>query len=601
MDNPLLLVVAVPLAVALLNLVLPVLLRKLLVLFGLGFSLVLIVGMFRALPPPWEAMGVTILGLDKLGFAALAFIHLLALLIFFFCLKGLEPATRKPFLVLFPLTVSFAAGTVLSRQVLGFLIFWGLSGLTLYGFALLGRGQDAPAAAKKTFILIGGSDAFLIMGLALMGLKSGWTLVNAGTPLTEWTGSVAFLLLLLAALAKAGGFPLHTWVPDFSREAPVESAALLPASLDKLLGIYLLTRMMAGWFEVGMVVRLVVVTLGAVTIITAVMMAMVQHNGRRLLGYHAVSQVGYMIMGVASGSALAFAGGLFHLLNNTLYKSNLFLALGSVEKRAGSRELDDLGGLGRAMPLTFVAALLGALSISGIPPFNGFFSKWMIYQGLLEKAAGLPRGFAVWLLLCLVLAVFGSALTLASFMKFIHALFLGRRPERLESVREAPANQWLATGILAILCVAFGLFARSLPLRLFVYPAVEEAGFSRPGFLGLYNPLLVLGLFLGAFLLGLVIYLLTRKVREDSVYLGGQSPAEYFRAVGTEFYREIAEMKPLKTLYRLAEKKVFDLYHLGSGATLGLCGLLQKAHPGQLRLYMLFIVLGVLLLLVLGG
>jgi formate hydrogenlyase subunit 3/multisubunit Na+/H+ antiporter MnhD subunit len=600
MDNPLLLVVAVPLAVALLNLFLPVLVRKVLVLLGLGFALVLIAGMFHVLPPPWETMGTTLLALDKLGFLALAFIHVLSLIIFLFCLSGLEPETQKPFLVLFPLTVAFAAGTVLSRPLLGFLVFWGLSGLTLYGFALLGRGAEAPSAAKKTFILVGGSDAFLIMGLALMGLKSGWTLVDSRIPLADWGGALAFAFLLLAALAKAGGFPLHTWVPDFSQEAPIESAAFLPASLDKLLGIYLLTRMMSGWFEVGMAVRMVVVTFGAITIITAVMMALVQHNGRRLLGYHAVSQVGYMIMGVASGSTLAFAGGLFHMVNHTLYKSDLFLSLGSVEKRAGSRELDDLGGLAKSMPVTFVMALLGALSISGLPPFNGFFSKWMIYQGLLEKAAGLPRGYAIWLLLCLILAVFGSALTLASFMKFIHAVFLGRRPERLEGVREAPFNQWLATGILALLCIGFGLFAGPIPLRLFVYPAVEGSGFSRPAFFGLYDPLLVLAFFLGSFLLGLIIYLLTRKVREDSVYLGGQSPAECFRAVGTEFYKEIAEMRPLKALYRMAEAKLFDIYHLGSRATFGLSHLLQRVHRGFLQVYVLFIVFGVLLFMILA-
>jgi formate hydrogenlyase subunit 3/multisubunit Na+/H+ antiporter MnhD subunit len=390
-------------------------------------------------------------------------------------------------------------------------------------------------------------------------------------------------------------------VPDFSRDAPVESAALMPASLDKLLGIYLLTRMMSGYFDIGPFVRMTIVSLGALTVIIAVMMAMVQHNGRRLLGYHAVSQVGYMIMGVASGSALAFAGGLFHLLNNTLYKSSLFLSLGSVEKRTGTSDLDDLGGLARAMPLTFVMALIGALSISGIPPFNGFFSKWMIYQGLLEKASGLAPGYAIWLLVCLVLAVFGSALTLASFMKFLHAVFLGQRPERLAGVKEAPANQWLATGTLAVLCVGFGLFAREIPLRMFVLPAAEEAGMAPAAFLGLYNPRFILLLFALAFVLGLVVFLLTRKTRHDEVYLGGNAQAEIFRVSGTAFYREITEMKPFKGIYRRAEGKVFDIYDLGSKATFGFSHLLQKAHAGLLQVYVLFILFGFLAFLVLAG
>jgi formate hydrogenlyase subunit 3/multisubunit Na+/H+ antiporter MnhD subunit len=601
MDNPLVLIIALPLGVAFLNLVLPALLRKALIVVGIILGLYLIRGFFDAPPPGFELLGATALALDKLSLLALTFIHILSLVIFVFCLKGLDAGTEKSFLVLYPLTLAFSSGTVLSSHALGFLVFWGLSGLTLYGFALLGRNENAPATAKKTFMLVGGSDAFLIMGLALMALKSGWTLVGAKIPLDNPAGWLAFIFLLMAGLAKAGGFPLHTWVPDFSRDAPVESAAFLPASLDKLLGIYLITRMMSGSFEVGLFLRMTIVTLGAVTVITAVMMAMVQHNGRRLLGYHAVSQVGYMIMGVASGSALAFAGGLFHLLNNTLYKSNLFLALGSVEKRAGTNELDDLGGLAKAMPVTFVMALIGALSISGIPPFNGFFSKWMIYQGLLEKASGLTPGYALWLLVCLVLAVFGSALTLASFMKFLHAVFLGQRPDRLAGVKEAPANQWLATGILALLCVGFGLFAREIPLRLFVLPAAEEAGLAPAAFLGLYSPRFVLLLFALAFLLGLVVFLLIRKPRHDEVYLGGNAQAEIFRVAGTAFYREITEMRPFKSIYRQAEKKSFDIYDLCSRATLSLSRGLQKAHAGILQVYVLFILFGVVLFMILAG
>lgn len=599
MVDPLLLVVAVPLAVAALNIFLPVVLRKCLVFLGTAAGLFLVVRFYRFPPASFGLPGATALALDRLSLLALTFIFVLSFVIFVFCLRGLEPTTEKSFLVLYPAAVSFAAATVLSPNTVVFLVFWGLSGLALYGFALLGRGPNAPAAAKKTFIIVGGSDALLILGLALLSLKAGWSLTHRGIPLSDPAAWTAFVCLLIASFAKAGGFPLHTWVPDFSEEAPVESAAFLPASLDKLLGIYLLARIMAGLFEVGPFIRLVVITLGALTIIVAVMMAMVQHSGRRLLGYHAVSQVGYMIMGVGSGSALAFAGGLFHLVNNTLYKSNLFLSLGSVEKRAGSHDLDDLGGLARNMPATFVMALVGALSISGIPPFNGFYSKWMIYQGLLEKAAGLTRGYAVWLLVCFVLAVFGSALTLASFMKFLHAVFLGRRPDRLEKVGEAPANQWLATGALAVLCAGFGLFAAKVPLRFFILPAAAGSGFVAPTFPGFYDPGLVLALFAAAAALGLLVFLTAKKTRYDDVYLGGQTPSEYFRAVGTEFYREIVEMKPLCVFYRLAQRGRFDIYDLGSRGTFSLSHLLQRLHPGLLPAYLLFILFGLVLFLAL--
>jgi formate hydrogenlyase subunit 3/multisubunit Na+/H+ antiporter MnhD subunit len=601
MANPLFLLIAVPLGIGIINLLLPPIVRKAATLLGLVFCAILVARLFGDSPGSVKFLGLTVASLDRTSLLIVALIQLLGLIILVFSLFGVEKDVERRFFVLYPLTIAFSSGVAVSDHALAFLIFWSLAGLMLYGFALLGGGKEAPAAAKKTFILVGGSDAFLLFGLALMALKNqgSWSLSNPAIPIQDGAASAAFVFLLIAALAKAGGFPFHTWVPDFCREAPIESSALLPATLDKLLGIYLLARIMTTYFEGGLAIQLVVITLGALTVVTGVMMAMIQHNGRRLLGYHAVSQVGYMIMGVGSGTALGFAGGLFHLINNTLYKSGLLLSLGSVEKRAGSNDLDDLGGLGKLMPATFVIALIGSLSIAGIPPFNGFFSKWMIYQGLLEKTAdpGLNKGLQAWLLVCLILAIFGSALTLASFMKFLHAAFLGRRPRRLDGVREAPFNQWVAGGLLAALCVAFGIFARELPLRRLIVPAVQEAGLAPSSSLGFYNPQVVFILFAVAFLLGLAVYFVNRRIRFDDVYLGGQSPAEHFRIIGTEFFNEIRNLRPLKTAYDWAEKKYFDVYDLGAKAIFGFSRWLQEAHTGLLPLYLVFVLVGLLVLL----
>ena len=167
-----------------------------------------------------------------------------------------------------------------------------------------------------------------------------------------------------------------------------------------------------------------------ITIITAVMMALVQHNYKRLLGFHAVSQVGYMILGFGMGSVIGVAAGLFHMINNALYKSGLFLSAGCVEYRTGKEDIDDLGGLSKAMPVTFIASLIFAMSISGVPPFNGFASKWMIYQGIIDFGTGAGFANKLWMI-WLGLAVLGSALTLASFIKFIGGIFLGRRNQNL--------------------------------------------------------------------------------------------------------------------------------------------------------------------------
>jgi len=596
MANPIVLLVLIPLAAGLVNLLLPIGLRKIVTLLSVSFGVYGVVGIFTQTPEPVSVFGLAVASADKMSLFALIFLQLLSFIILIFSLSGVEKEIAKPFFVLYPLTLAFCNGAVVSRHALAFLIFWGLSGLTLYGFALLGRGSGAPSAAKKTFIIVGGSDAFLILGVALLALQTGNWMLDGPSIAVKGAALGAFICFLIAALAKAGGFPFHTWVPDFSREAPIESVAFMPASLDKILGIYLLFRMMTLIFQSTLFIHLLIVTLGALTVITAVMMAMVQHNGRRLLGYHAVSQVGYMIMGVGSGSALALAGGLFHLVNNTIYKSSLFLTLGAVEKRTGTSDLEALGGLAKVMPATFIVALVGSLSISGIPPFNGFFSKWMIYQGLLERTAdpSLAAGYKIWLLVCLLLAVFGSVLTLASFMKFIHAAFLGRRPERLNSIREAPINQWSAAGFLALLCLVFGVLAREIPLRLFINPVLAENNLVPGASSGLYNPQLIFLLFGGVFLIGLLIFWITKKIRFDEVNLGGRRPGDSFRIIGTEFYNEIKAMKPLRTFYGWAEKKYFDVYDLGARVTFGAAHGLQKAHAGLLPIYLLFLVLGLL-------
>lgn len=602
LNNNLLLLILIPLAISFLNIFLPTILRKILVFAALIVTSIITINLFNANNETFTLFSNTILSLDKMSYFALAGIQLLSFIILIFSLKGVENNIQKQFFALYPLTLAFSNGVILSEHSFSFLIFWGLSGLTLYLFNLLGKTKGTPKTAKKTFLIIGGSDAFLIMGLAIVWFLNpgnSWSLLSTNIPLVDGLSYTAFFLFLIASFSKAGGFPFHTWVPDYSKDSPVESVAFLPASLDKLLGIYLLARMVTTLFEIDILVNLIIVTLGAITIIIAAMMAMIQNNGRKLLGYSTISQVGYMIMGIGSGSILAFAGGLFHMINHTIYKSNLFLALGSVEKRTGTNELNKLGGLGKIMPFTFIMALIGTLSTSGVPPFNGFFSKWMIYQGIIEKTATLTVGYQIWMLICLILAIFGSALTLAVFIKFIHAIFLGKYQKKFAKIKRTPINQILATGLLSSLCIIFGIWAVKIPLNNFIIPALQDSGLSAPQFIGTYNPQLIILLFGLAFVTGMIIYLFTKKVKFDNNYLGGMDAEERFRILGTEFYNEVKNMKPLNTLYNWAEKKYFDIYDITTKFTNSTAKLLQQAHPGQLHLYLLYIVVGLLIFLLL--
>ncbi len=590
-NNYLFLLVVIPIIATIINLFVPKIIKKLITLASVIWSLVLSIKVFSAAAFSFSLFGVTLFQTDVLSKFILLFINILSTIILIYCLKNVKKEYEGKFFLLFTLTVSFCNGVTLSSNMIAFIIFWGLSGLLIYLYDLLNAPQSAESA-RKSFIIIGTSDVLLLFGLIVMYvLTQDSNLFVSKIALTNVITYIAFFCLLLASFAKAGAFPMHTWVPDFAKDAPIESVALLPAALDKLLGIYLLARIMNTLFIYPFAIRAIVMILGALTIIIAVMMALIQHNGRKLLGYHAVSQVGYMVLGIGTGTPIGIIGGLFHMINHAIYKSSLFLSFGSVEKRTGTAELDKLGGLAKRMPLTFVAALIGALSISGVPPFNGFFSKWMVYQGVLVTASQQGRIWQIVLNVCFVLAIFGSALTLASFIKFLHATFLGKLPKKYEGVKEISFNNWFANLLLGALCIIFGVFVFAIPIKWFLLPIIG-AGSIKTLLLGFYSSKIILYFFAASILLGLIIYIVFKKIRFDNEYVGTYPTTDEHRATGVEFYNEISSMKPFNKIYEWANKKYFDIYKWGTVFSLWLGGVFHKLHSGLLHTYAIWTLAG---------
>lgn len=505
------------------------------------------------------------------------------------------------------LTLVSSLGAVFSNNLILFMIFWGFLGLLLYLLIEFGQTENASYTAKKAFIIIGGTDALMLLGLALVWQLTGSLQMDEiSISLNTKAAVLAYMCLAAGAFAKAGAMPFHTWVPDTAQDAPTPVTAFLPASLDKLLGIYFLARISLNMFKMNTAMNTVLMIVGSITIVAAVMMALVQHDLKRLLGYHAVSQVGYMVLGIGTGNPIGIAGGLFHMLNHAIYKSCLFLSGGAVEKEAGTTDLEKLGGFGKIMPITFITFLIASLSISGIPPFNGFASKWMVYQGIIKTAGNGSHLWIIWL----IAAMFGSALTLASFMKLIHAVFLGqpaKKQPRINQVltkteaminqrRETSPTMWIPQVFLAGLCVIFGVFAYSIPLKMFIFSSLGE----KIEFLGIWNASLATILAIVGIIVGVIIYLLgtITKARETEAFIGGEILEKQpdMRISGTEFYNTIKDITPLGTIYRLAEKKVFDIYHLGSIITFGFNKILSYLHNGILPTYLSWCLLGMIIL-----
>ncbi len=563
---------------------------------------------------------------DDLTRFILLFNSIFALLIL---LYSISPMRKMPgegvYQLYLGLTLSGANGVVLSGNLILMLIFWNMLVFALYGILLVGK-KESVLAARKALTIVGVSDFVLMLGIIIVYTVIG----NANfptEPLLQLNNGVlisAYILLLVGVLAKAGAMPLHTWIPEAAKVVPASTMAFIPASLDKLLGIYFLVRISYYIFDItqSMPIRITLMVIGAITIIFAVMMALVQKEAMRLLSFHAVSQVGYMVLGIGTGIPVAIAGGLFHMINHAIYKACLFLSAGSVEYRAKTTELDRLGGLGTKMPLTMFCFVIAAFAISGVPPFNGFYSKWMVYQGIIE----LNKETNLWIIF-LITAMFGSVLTLASFLKMIHSLFLGERPKELDKVREVRFGMITPTLILAVLCIIFGIFAEQIPLARLIYPSLPFLKIEPIGFwsAGLTTILMILGIIIG---LVMFIFGSALKPRKGKVFVGGEVlDVEEARITGPNFYSSVHQIDMLEKTYKFGEEGAFDFYNYLRGVLGGFSVLFREVinqffviiyqslsriiialgsifsaiHTGELQEYIGLIFLGLLIILILLG
>ena len=597
--NLVLYLIIVPFIVGLFCLVIPRKLSKFIGWLSISGSLLTFyftIVTFLHKPVEWSYNNLLLLKVDNLsGFILLA-IGLFGVLIVLYSLKFMASRERlNEYYAYLLWTIGGACGAILANNLVLVLVFWGFLGLTL--FLLIGiGGPEASPAAKKAFIIVGGSDCLMILGIAIIWLLTGsFQMEDIRIHLTGTLPTIAFILLAIASFAKAGVMPMHTWIPDMAMSAPVSVTGFLPGSLDKLLGIYFLGRISMDIFVMNNLIEKLLLIIGAVTILAGVMMALVQHDLKRLLSYHAVSQAGYMVLGIGTGNPVGIAGGLFHMLNNAIYKFGLFLSAGAVENKTQTTDLDRLGGLSKLMPITFITCLIAALSISGVPPLNGFVSKWMVYQGVIELGKGGDKLWVIWL----VAAMFGSALTLASFMKLIYSVFLGSPSPNADYWKtrrnEVSVAMWLPMAVLAALCVIFGVFAYGVPLRNFILSAVPGVSF-----IGFWSPGLATLLTIIGIILGVIIYWLgnIRGLRMDTSYVGVEIIPQESRLTGVDFYKTIQDMGALKEIYKNAEKKLFDIYDQGTKFLFYFIRGLRKLHSGVLPTYLFWSLFGMLVLFI---
>ena len=361
---------------------------------------------------------------------------------------------------------------------------------------------------------------------------------------------LAFALLYIGFSTKAFLVPFHPLAADAHGAAPASISLIISGVLTKcgIYGIIRLTYFLFQSMNLG-TTQFLLVFVGSVSMFVCVTMALAQHDFKRLLAFHSISQIGYVLTAVGLSTALGLSAGVYHAMNHTIFKGLLFLAAGAVLHETGTTDLGKLGGLSKKMPHTTVLFLIGAAAISGIPPFNGFASKWMIYQATYQKAV---ESGNIGFLLVTIVALVTSTLTLASFVKVTQSVFFGQLPKELENVKEVPFGMRFAMGILALLCIATGLFPNLVTRYLtepaatavfhvgaYINAAMGETAMinpplaAEPAFIesGIWSPISWLCLLMIA-LLAITVVALSGKY--DKVSLGDVSDTKYQLFYGGE-------------------------------------------------------------------
>ena len=427
----------------------------------------------------WEPINRVPIGIymvmDGFTVILLCIINTIGFLSVFYSISYIARYTSENFFyALFCLMIAGMNGVVLSGDLFNIFVFLEISAISSYALVAFGVEKNELEATFK-YQVLGGLASFLILfGIAFIYWQAK-TLNIADIKASLGTGNEKFYYLFIQILIlsgfglKAAIIPFHAWLPDAHSSAPSPISAMLSGVLIKAVGIYVIFRLFFNMFIITEGMAILITTLGTLSMVIGVFLAIGQWDIKRLLAYHSISQMGYVVMSVGIGmilisrggnkeiATLAIAGGIFHLINHAAFKGLLFLNAGAIEYTTGTRDLKEMGGLYKSMPVTSATSFVASLSISGIPPFNGFFSKLIIII-----AAVMGRFY-----LLAALAVVVSIITLASFLKFQRYAFYNKNPNKVKgNIREVPFPMLFSMVILSIMCLLLSLLA---------FPGIREA------------------------------------------------------------------------------------------------------------------------------
>ena len=377
---------------------------------------------------------------------------------------------------LFMVMVAGMNGVVLTGDLFNLFVFMEIAILAALALVAYGGRAHEFEAAFKYAVMASVSASLILIGIAVV--YSATSSLGLATISLDLERQSPLLVLWVGGLFMAGfglktaAMPFHAWLPDAHSSAPAPISAMLSGVLIKALGVYVLIRFFYNVLGAPPLFLQVFLVLGAVSIILGVLLAIGQWDIKRLLAYHSISQIGYILLAMGLDTTLGMIGAVYHMLNHAVFKSLLFYNAGALETALGTRDLREMGNVSKLLPVTSGTSMIASLSISGVPPFNGFFSKLVIIIAAVQ--AGQP--------LFAFVAVVGSLLTLASFLKVQKFGLRGGRPvERL--VGEVDGGMKTAMIVLAALCLVTSLLIvpgiRETTIDPVVKVIMEKTGHAR--------------------------------------------------------------------------------------------------------------------------
>ena len=418
---------------------------------------------------------------DGLTRLLLLIINLIALCAGIYSISYIKNYTgRAKYFALYSLMIAGMNGVVISGDLFNIFVFLEIAAIASYALVAFGIRKEEVEASFKYQILGGISSMMILLGIGMtywaygtLNIADIGSLVAQGNELK----AVYFIqaLFLMGFGLKAALVPFHSWLPDAHSSAPSPISAMLSGVLIKAIGVYVIMRLFFNMFLVSYKLGLIVAVIGTLSMAIGGLLAIGQRDFKRLLAYSSISQIGYVITALGVGilllaknesveiASLAILGGIFHLFNHALFKGLLFLAAGSVEYQTDTRDMEKLGGLSSKMPITTISALSASMGISGVPPFNGFFSKLIIIIALVK---------AQYYILT-VIAVGISIVTLAYFLKFLRRVFFGELKPEWSKIKESPFWMCISMLFLALLCLAASALLIPGIREKFLGPAVD--------------------------------------------------------------------------------------------------------------------------------